>query len=139
MKNPYHNIEALFEKVTATATKILGSSIPFMIALGVVIFWLGSASFYTQDIQHIIRDVFHAITFLSLFIIQKEFNRFSGSLHLKVNELIISHKPANNALVTAELKTEHEIAVLSKEYTELAEHLKEVEEKKANKSTVLKE
>jgi low affinity Fe/Cu permease len=139
MKNVYHHTEATFEKVTAFATRLLGSSIPFILALGMVVFWLGSPSFYTQDIQHIIRDIIHAITFLSLFIIQKEFARFSGALHLKVNELIISHKPANNAVITAELKTEHEIAELSKEYTELAEHLQELADKKANKLTVLKE
>jgi low affinity Fe/Cu permease len=64
------------------------------------------------------------MTFLALFIIQKSFNRFSGSLHLKVNELVASHEPANNSLVNVESKTEHEVLELAKEYEELAEHIK---------------
>jgi len=64
---------------------------------------------------------------LSLFIIQKSFNRFSKSLRLKVNELVASHEPANNAVIHAEEKTEHEINKLSKEYLELVEHIKQEE------------
>lgn len=95
-----------------------------------IIYWFCQAEFYTQSKHDIIGDVIIALTFLSLFIIQKEFNRFSGSLHLKVNELIVSHKPANNAVINADLKTEHEIAELTKKYVELVEDVKELEDKK---------
>ena len=130
MKEIYRRIEAIFEKITAFATQLLGSAIPFMVALGVVIYWFCQPEFYTQPKHHIIRDVIHALTFLSLFIIQKEFSRFSGSLHLKVNELIVSHKPANNAVINADSKTEHEIAQLSKQYVELITELEESGDKK---------
>ena len=66
------------------------------------------------------------------FIIQKSFNRFSASLHLKVNELVASHEPASNSVINAEEKTEHEITQLSKEYTELAEWVKMDEENNNN-------
>ena len=125
----HRRIEGIFEKITAFATLLLGSAIPFMIALGVIVYWISRPEFYTQGVYHIIKDMIHALTFLSLFIIQKEFNRFSGSLHLKVNELIVSHKPANNAVINADLKTEHEIADLTKQYVELAAEVKELEEK----------
>jgi low affinity Fe/Cu permease len=125
MLNKYHHVEKIFEKVTTTATVILGSSITFIVALVMVVFFLSGEAFYTQDIQHIIRDLIHSITFLSLFIIQKEFNRFSGALHLKVNELVHSHKTANNSVINAELKTEHEITELAKEYSEIAEKANE--------------
>jgi low affinity Fe/Cu permease len=129
MKNLYHHAETVFEKVTGIATKILGSSITFTLAFSMVLFWYLSPSFYEQDIQHIIRDLIHGLTFLSLFIIQKEFNKFSGSLHVKINELIVSHKPANNAVINVELKTEHEIVELAKEYTEIAVKAEEKSEK----------
>src|ERR1035437_4869797 len=61
-------------------------------------------------------------------VIQKSFNRFSASLHLKVNELVASHQPASNAVMNAEGKTEQEITDLSKEYAALAEQVKEDEE-----------
>ena len=131
MKNLYRRVEAGFEKVTATATFLLGNSITFIIALGGVILWMSSRAFYTQDIHHIIRDFIHAATFLSLFIIQKEFNRFSAALHLKVNELVASNKAARNVVIDAETRTEHEIIELSKAYTELAEIAKEKEAEKA--------
>jgi low affinity Fe/Cu permease len=119
MKNLYHHAETVFEKVTGVATMILGSSITFTLAF-IMVTWFLIDSFNTQETQHILRDIIHGLTFLSLFIIQKEFNKFSGSLHIKINELIVSHKPANNAIINAELKTEHEIVELAKEYTEIA-------------------
>ena len=68
--------------------------------------------------------------FLTLFIIQKSFIHFSASLHLKINELVASDKAASNTVINAEEKTEEEITELSKEYTELVEQIKVVEEEK---------
>jgi low affinity Fe/Cu permease len=129
MKDLYRNIESVFEKVTAVATIILGSSVSFIMALMMVIFWLGN-TIHTEGSQHIIRDFIHGFTFLSLFIIQKEFNRFSAALHLKVNELVASNASANNAVINVEVKTEHEITERAKEYTALAEEAVATEELK---------
>jgi low affinity Fe/Cu permease len=133
MKNIYRHTEKGFEKLTFIATNILGNSITFIVAFGAVIFWLTNKRFYTQDIHSNIGDVILGVTFLSLFIIQKSFNRFSGSLHLKVNELVASHEPASNAVINAEGKTENEVIELSKEYAELAEKTKEEGEKILNR------
>ena len=121
MKNTYLYLEALFEKLTSKATAILGNSITFIIALGLVIFWLTEKAFYKQSLHASIGDVILSVTFLSLFIIQKSFNRFSGSLHLKVNELVASHEPASNAMIGVENKTENEIIELAREHVELIE------------------
>lgn len=128
MKNIYRHTQRGFEKLTSVATAILGNSITFIVALGAVIFWLTNKRFYTQDIHYAIGDVILGVTFLYLFIIQKSFIHFSSSLHLKVNELVASHKAANNAVMNAEEKTEDEIVELSKEYVELAEQTKGLEE-----------
>ena len=69
------------------------------------------------------------ITFLSLFIIQKSFNRFSASIHIKINELLASHNPARNALINVEEKSESELTELSKGYSDLAMQGKEDEDK----------
>ncbi|MCX6236267.1 MAG: low affinity iron permease family protein [Bacteroidia bacterium] len=66
-----------------------------------------------------------------LIIIQKSFNRFSASLHLKVNELVASYESANNAVIHAKEKTEREINILSKEYAELVEQAKDEKEEKS--------
>src|ERR1700747_1886555 len=115
MKNTYRQMERSFEKLASIAISILGNSITFMIALCVVIFWLSNKQFYIQDIHYSIGDVILGVTFLSLFIIQKTFNRFSASLHLKVKELVASHETASNAVINIEEKTEHEMTKLSQE------------------------
>ena len=127
MKNLYRYIEKGFEKLTSVAIAILGNSISFIVALIIVIFWLTNKQFFKQDIHYCIGDIILGVAFLSLFIIQKSFNRFSKSLYLKVNELVASHEPANNAVIHAEEKTEDEINILSKEYSELVEQIKEEE------------
>jgi low affinity Fe/Cu permease len=128
MKKIYHHTENLFEKLVSIATTILGNSISFLIALCLVLFWWLNSFFTNTDIHLIIGDIIFGITFLSLFIIQKSFNRFSASLHLKINELISSHETANNSVLNAEIKTEKEITELSKEYSELAEQIIELDQ-----------
>ncbi len=128
MKKIYLYCEIAFEKITSIATAILGNSITFLLALITVIFWLTQKQFYLQDLHHCIGDVILGVTFLSLFIIQKTSNRFSASLHLKVNELVSSHETASNAVLNVDKKTEQEILELHKEYEELATQIKDIEE-----------
>jgi low affinity Fe/Cu permease len=125
MKNLYRRTERGFEKLVSVAIAVFGNSVTFIIAFCIVLFWLCNKQFYMQDIHDIIGDLILGVAFLSLFIIQKSFNRFTASLHLKINELIASHEPAKNTVINVETKTEHEINELSKEYTELAERIKE--------------
>lgn len=121
MKVIYHYTENIFEKIASGATAVLGNSITFLVAFILVLSWWANTLLHTEDSHLIIGDVIFGITFLSLFVIQKSFNRFSGALHLKINELISSHETANNAVINSEIKTEREIIELSKEYDELLE------------------
>jgi len=124
----YSQLESVFEKLTSVATTILGNSITFIVAFGLVLYWWITSFLATKDMHQIIGDIIFGTTFLSLFIIQKSFNKFSASLHLKINELVSSHDTASNAVMNAEAKTEREITELSKEYSELAEKIKELDE-----------
>jgi low affinity Fe/Cu permease len=136
MKIIYRKAEKIFEQLTSIASAVMGNSITFIIAVGVVLFWLSNQIFFRQDIHYAIGDLILGTTFLSLFIIQKSFNRFSASLHLKLNELVASNETASNRLINIEEKTEHELSELSKEYTELAALAKSEEEKKENDSEI---
>jgi low affinity Fe/Cu permease len=131
----YDLMEKLFERLVSLATAILGNSITFIVALCLVLFWWINNIFTTRDVHQIIGDIIFGVTFLSLFIIQKSFNRFSGSLHLKINELVSSHEPANNSVINAEEKTEREITELSREYSDLVEQVKEIEEELEGENT----
>jgi low affinity Fe/Cu permease len=121
MKKMYKHTERGFEKLTSAATAILGNSITFIIALCMVAYWWTDNHFFTQGIHARIGDIIFGVTFLYLFIIQRSFNHFSASLHLKINELIASNNMADNAVLNVEKKTEEEILGLSKDYTDLAE------------------
>lgn len=127
MKIIYKHSERLFEKIVSIAISILSNSITFIIAVATVLFWFSNDQFATQGIHDSIGDVILGVTFLSLFVIQKSFNRFSSSLHLKVNELVKSHEPASNAVINSENKTEQEMSELSKKYTDLEETIKDKE------------
>src|ERR1035437_6528710 len=120
IKEFYHQTQRGFEKLTSLATAILSNSITFIIALCTVIFWLFDKRFYAQDIHYCIADVILGVTFLSMFIIQKSFNRFSASLHLKVNELVASHETASNTVISAEVKTDQGIVIFSQISPQLA-------------------
>ena len=127
MKKMYQYVERGFEKLASIVIAILGNSITFIVAFCIVIFWVSNKRFATENIHSRIGDAILGITFLSLFIIQKSFNRFSASMYLKVNELVSSHDAASNTVINLEEKTELEIKELSKEYSELAEEIKEIE------------
>jgi low affinity Fe/Cu permease len=129
MNKIYNHTENLFEKLVTIATSILGNPISFLVALCLVLFWWINSFFKNiNDLHIVIGDIIFGVTFLSLFIIQKSFNKFSASLHIKINELVSSHEHASNAVLNVEVKTEREISELSKEYSELAEELKELTE-----------
>lgn len=117
----YITLELLFEKLTLLATKIMGNPISFILALILVgVWWTDSLS--KGDLHQDIGDIIFGFTFLSLFLIQKSFNRYSAAMHLKLNELIISHEPADNAVIETSEKTEHEIRQHAKIYTESEEN-----------------
>lgn len=120
--------ELSFEKLASFAISLIGNSITFVFALCLVIIWFSSRQFREQNIHSRIGDVILGLTFLCIFIIQKSFNRFSASLHLKVNELVSSHEFASNSVINVEGKTEHEISSLSKKYDTLNEEVKDLKE-----------
>jgi low affinity Fe/Cu permease len=137
MKATYFIVERRFERLTSVCTKILGNSITFIVALIMVVFWWSTNLFTSNDIHQNIGDIIFGITFLSLFIIQKSFNRYSALIHLKMNELISSHEPANNSVMHTNKKTEKEIRKLTQEYTDFGEDEEIRKSKKVKKSNRL--
>ncbi|MGL3000571.1 low affinity iron permease family protein [Flavobacterium sp. RSSB_23] len=118
MKKKSLQIELLFERLTLVVTKVLGSYFAFVLALTLVLFWWSTNLFTSNNWHQNIGDIIFGFTFLSLFIIQKSFNRYSALIHLKMNELISSHERAKNAVMNTGNKTEKEIRELSEEYIE---------------------
>ena len=115
----YRRLENFFEKTVAVITAVLGNFISFFLATLLVILWLANIDYQNQILNDIVRDYIFGATFLTLFIIQKSFNHFSASLHIKLNELVSSNKYANNAVLNVETKTEHEIKEIIRDYSDL--------------------
>ncbi len=130
MQKVYTEIEKIFEKLTEIVTKTLGNPITFIIAFCMVLFWWATSLFTSGDMHQNIGDIIFGITFLSLFIIQKSFNRYSALVHLKMNELISSHELANNAIIQSDKKTEKEIIELYNEYIEDSDDLNDIDKLK---------
>ncbi len=120
MSKLYVFLETRFEKITAATINVLGNSITFLVAVCIVIYWLTEKQFLEQSMHQQIENIIVSVTFLILFIIQREFKRFSVSLHIKLNELISSNEAASNKLMNVEEKTESELQELTKMYSESA-------------------
>jgi len=123
----YRKVENAFERFSSVATKVLGNSVTFIIALILVLLYFTDKRVQQQPGNKTIMDVIFAVTFLSIFIIQKSVNRFSTALHLKINELVAAHDKASNRMINIEEKTEEEMVELSKHYSSLAGTIKDEE------------
>lgn len=121
MKTIYLELEKFFEKVVAAISFILGNSITFFIVTTTIIFWFANIDYINEPINDIIRDYIHGLSFLTLFVIQKAFNHFSGSLYIKLNELLVSQSNTKNDVINVETKSEHEIKSIQRDYSELAD------------------
>ncbi len=56
------------------------------------------------------------ITFLMVFLIQNTQNRDARAIHLKLDEIIRSHKGAHNEMIDIESLSDEELAEISKRY-----------------------
>ena len=120
MSSFYRILEKRFEKFAEGALRVYGNSVTFIVAIIIVMIYLANKKFYKQDFHDCVRDFILCITFLSFFIIQKAFNKYSTVIHLKMNELVASHENASNRMVNIEEKTELELQELARHYSELA-------------------
>jgi low affinity Fe/Cu permease len=114
MASPYNTLENIFDKLVNLALKVYGSALTFLVAVIAVIVFLTDRVFYRQSLHDIIRDIIMCVTFLSFFIIQKAFNKYTAAIHLKINELVSAQDKASNEVINVEDKTEEELKELAK-------------------------
>lgn len=114
---------SVFERMSSAVTKASGSTPAFIIALSSIIVWLitGPLFHFSDTWQLVINTGTTIITFLMVFLIQRNQNKDSIALHLKLNELLVAHEFANNRLIAIEDISEEELKVLQKFYKQLAQ------------------
>src|SRR5262249_21161160 len=72
------------------------------------------------------------VTFLMVFLIQNAQNRESKAVHIKLDELILAVKRANNEMIDIEHLTEEQLDQIAARYRQVAERYHHSLEKKLN-------
>jgi low affinity Fe/Cu permease len=124
-----------FERFARMASHMAGRPVTFLIALGVVAVWLATGPIFgfSDTWQLVINTGTTIVTFLMVFLLQQSQNRDTMALQVKLADLIIAIKGANNQLATAEDLSEHELAELHDDYSRKAEQtLKHLEAKRSS-------
>ena len=129
-----------FHKFAKKSSELFGSSWAFMLALGLCVVWFVSGFIFkfSEMWQMIMNTFTSVVTFLMVFLIQSTQNRDSESVLIKLNELILSHKPARNNILNLNALSNEELSKLHKEYEKLASAFSK-EEKARLKEKIKKE
>jgi low affinity Fe/Cu permease len=117
-----HPVTRAFDAFASAVTRWAGSPVAFGLAVISIVVWLvsGPIFHFSEGWQLIINTGTTIITFLMVFLIQQSANKDSVALHLKLNELLASHKRASNQLIGIEDATEDELRKLAAAYLHLA-------------------
>ncbi|WP_404989494.1 low affinity iron permease family protein [Caballeronia sp. LZ003] len=117
-----HPIARAFDYFASAVTRWAGSPLAFGLAVVSVIAWLvsGPVFHFSENWQLVINTGTTIVTFLMVFLIQQSANKDSVAVHLKLNELLASHRSANNQLIGIEDASEDELRKLAAAYLKLA-------------------
>ena len=112
-----------FSRVACTTAHWMGKPISFLIAAALVIVWAATGPLfgYSDTWQLVINTSTTIVTFLMVFLIQNTQNRDTMALQLKVSELVLAMRGAQNRLASAEDLTDKELEELHKELHRRAE------------------
>ncbi|HZS29379.1 MAG TPA: low affinity iron permease family protein [Candidatus Angelobacter sp.] len=107
-----------FSRFASATAQIVGHPYMFLAAVIVLIAWAvsGPLFHFSDTWQLIINTGTTIVTFLVVFLIQNTQNRDAKALHLKLDELIRSHHPANDDLIDIQKLSDEELDELEKRY-----------------------
>ncbi|AZZ74859.1 hypothetical protein PS925_05550 [Pseudomonas fluorescens] len=112
-----------FAKISQKLAMVAGSPKTFMGALILIGIWglSGPIFDYNDTWQLIINTSTTIITFLMVFLIQNTQNRDTDILHLKIDELLLVTKEAQNAMLGLEALDLKQLEALRRHYRSLGE------------------
>jgi low affinity Fe/Cu permease len=113
---------ARFDHFARSWARLTGKPLAFNVAIVVILSWIitGPLFGFSDTWQLIINTATTIVTFLMVFLIQHTQNRDTDALQVKLDELIRAIEGANNELLDLEEMEEEELALLRKQYVELA-------------------
>jgi low affinity Fe/Cu permease len=107
-----------FTRFSHQASKVLGSSRAFVLAIAVVVAWVATGPFFgfSDTWQLIINTGTTIVTFLMVFVIQNSQNRDAIALQIKLDELIRATKGARNTLIDLGKLSDKQLEALEAEF-----------------------
>jgi len=117
-----HPLARAFDAFASAVTRWAGSPLAFALAVTSVVVWGVTGPFfhYSENWQLVINTGTTIVTFVMVFLIQQSQNKDSVALHLKLNELIASHRAASDKLIGIEDASEDELRRLAAAYLRMA-------------------
>lgn len=111
-------INLWFSRFASNTAQFVGHPGVFFAAVAILVIWgiTGPYFHYSDTWQLVINTSTSVITFLVVFLIQNTQNRDAKALHLKLDELIRSHHPANDDLIDIQKLSDEELDQLEKRY-----------------------
>jgi|SRR5271154_1423618 len=99
-----HSASGLFARFSNATATWTGTPAAFLIALAIVLVWMISGPLfnYSDTWQLVINTGTTIITFLMVFLIQNTQNRDTKALQIKLSELIVALKGADNNIAAIE-------------------------------------
>ena len=116
-----------FGRVATWATRAAGSRWVTLLAVLSIVVWAATGPFFhfSENWQLVINTGTTIVTFLMVFLIQNAQNRESKALHLKLDELLLAVRQADNELISIENLTEEHLEYIAKRYQTIAAPLHE--------------
>jgi low affinity Fe/Cu permease len=120
--------KSFFSRFAQTAARVAGSPAAFLLATAFIILWAvtGPAFGYSDTWQLVINTATTVITFLMVFLIQNTQNRDSMAVQVKLAELIIAMKGAENRFAAVEELSDEELEQLHKDLSARAQETSDV-------------
>lgn len=117
-----HPVTRAFDTFASAVTRWAGSPVAFGMAVISILVWAvtGPVFHYSENWQLVINTGTTIVTFIMVFLIQQSQNKDSVALHLKLNELLASHRSADNHLIGIEDATEEELRRLAAAYLRMS-------------------
>ena len=116
-----------FTRLTKGTAHATGRPVAFTLAASAIVAWAltGPLFHYSNTWQLVINTGTTIVTFLMVFLIQREQNKESLAVQLKLNELVAAIQHASNRLISVEDLSDDDLDILHKHYRRLAEMAKQ--------------
>jgi len=132
-----HGLNFWFSRFASQTAQLVGHPYMFLAAVFVIAIWAltGPYFHYSDTWQLIINTGTTIITFLVVFLIQNTQNRDAKALHLKLDELIRSHHPADDDLIDIQKLSDEELDELEERYAAIRKECEARREKATQRAT----